>query len=181
MAGWADYLNVVVGVLQLSLALLVMRHLGRFGRAFPWLAALMIYFALRGLDRIAVAFFDEGAQVFDAATDVVLVVVIVLLIVGIERTVSGLKLALDSAELRESEYERALADYRILARHRLANPITAIVGGLATLRDMPELDRQAREEVLAGMEEAARELGQVSLDPRPEAPEERTLRPRPDL
>jgi hypothetical protein len=44
MGEWAGFLNAAVGLLQLTLAALVARHLVRFGRAFPWLGALMAYF-----------------------------------------------------------------------------------------------------------------------------------------
>ena len=181
MGDWVEFLDAAIGLLQLTLAIVVVRHLVRFGRAFPWLAALMAYFGLRGAARLASAFTDNGAEVFEAVTDVVLVVVILLLIVGIERTVSGLALALDAARLRESEYERALHDYRALARHRLANPLTAILGGLRTLREMPDLPRETQLELLDGVEAAARELERVSLDPTVGGPEERDLNPRPDV
>jgi hypothetical protein len=79
------FLNAAVGLLQLTLAALVARHLVRFGRAFPWLGALMAYF-------------DE-----------------------------------------------------------------------------------TREDLIDRIDAAARELEQISLDPRLGAPEERSLRPQPDL
>jgi signal transduction histidine kinase len=181
MVTWGAFLNAVTGLLQLTLVVLVARHLLGFVRSFPWLAALMAYFALRGTARLYTAFFDEGQEAFEAVTDGVLVIVLVLLIVGMRRTVAGLKLALEAAHLRQSEYERALSEYRALARHRLANPLTAIIGGVATLRDMPHLDRKTQLDLLAGIEGAARELEEVSLDPEPEAPEERTLNPRPEV
>ena len=181
MADWDVVLNAGLGLLQLALALLVVRHLVRFGRAFPWLAALMLYFALRGTARLYDAFATNGEEVFEVVTDAVLVVVVVLLMLGIERTVAGLKLALEAAQLREGEYQRALADYRALARHRLANPLTAILGGLRTLREMPDLPRETQVELLDGIEAAAAELERVSLDPVAESPEEQALNPRPEV
>jgi signal transduction histidine kinase len=178
---WADFVNVVVGVLQLVLAGVVLRHLGRFGRAYPWLALLMAYFMLRGVDRIYTAFVGVGEEAFSLFSDAVLVIVLVMLIVGIRRTVSGLRFAEDSAHLREVEYQRALSDYRVLARHRLANPLTAVLGGITTLRDMPDLDPETRDELLAQMEAAAQQLERVSLDPKAESPEERSLEPSPRL
>jgi signal transduction histidine kinase len=174
-------LDAVIGLLQLTLAAAVARSLLGFVRSFPWLAALMAYFALRGSARLYGAFYDNGEEAFELATDAVLVVVLVLLIVGMRRTVAGLKLALDEARLRRDEYERALVDYRTLARHRLANPLTAIIGGLQTLRDLADLDRETEVELLDGMEQAARELEAISLDPVAEAPEELLLKPRPEL
>jgi signal transduction histidine kinase len=83
--------------------------------------------------------------------------------------------------LRSEEYARALADYRRLARHRLATPITAIRGSLATLRDIPDLDEATQRELLAAAEEQAERLQQVALDPEIAAAEERGLRPTPEV
>jgi signal transduction histidine kinase len=181
MPTWHVVLNAMIGLLQLALALVVLRHLGRFGRSFPWLGALMAYFMVRGSARVYTSFYDRGEEAVQLFTDSILVGALLLLILGIRRTVAGLKLQLDLARKRESEYERALDDYHALARHRLANPLTTIVGGVATLRDMPDLDRATQREVLAGIENAARELEVISLDPGSDAPEESSLRPRPDL
>ncbi|MBD0330301.1 MAG: hypothetical protein ICV64_09390 [Thermoleophilia bacterium] len=172
-------LNLALGLLQLALAAVVLRNLGRFGRAFPWLAALMAFFALRGVDRLYVALADEEPVVFSAVLDGMLLVVLVLLLVGLERTVRGLRVAIEDADLRTVEYERALQDYRALARHRLANPLAAIRGGITTLRETP-LDEATREQLLAMIESETRRLEQITLDPEPIAPEERSLRPRPE-
>jgi signal transduction histidine kinase len=174
-----DILNIVIGSLQLMLAVLVMRHLGRFGRSFPWLAALMLYFGLRGIVRLYAGVFHDDVPAFEIATDVVLVVVLVLLAFGIERTVRGLRTAVDYAQQRREEYARALSDYRTLARHRLANPLSAIRGGIATLKDMPDLDADTRAEILEMIDREADRLERVALEPDVLSPEERSLRPRP--
>ena len=145
-------LNLALGVIQLVLAAVVLRNLGRFGRAVPWLAALMTFFALRGVDRLYVALADDEPVVFSAVLDGMVLVVLVLLLFGLERTVRGLRVAIDDADYRTAEYERALADYRTLARHRLANPLAAIRGGITTLREA-QLDAATREQLLAMIEE----------------------------
>jgi signal transduction histidine kinase len=106
--------------------------------------------------------------------------VLALLVVGLERTVRGLRYAGDTAAARANEYERALRDYRRLARHRIANPLAVVRGGAATLREL-ELDEAQRAEIVRAIEEAALELERVALHPEPERPEERGLRPRPEL
>ncbi len=179
MPAWGDVLNAAIGLLQLTLAVLVVRHLVRFGRAFPWLVALMAYFALRGTARLFAAFSDNGEEAFELVTDAVLVVVLIMLLVGIERTVNGLRAAMDAARMRESEYQRALADYRTLARHRLANPLSAIRGGIATLREMENLDETTRAQLLEMIDHEANRLEHITLDPDVLSPEERSLRPRP--
>lgn len=181
MPTWHVVLNAMIGLLQLALALIVMRYLGRFGRAFPWLGALMAYFMIRGSARVYTSFYETGEEAVVLFTDTFLVGALLLLILGVERTVAGLKLQLEAARQKETEYERALDDYHALARHRLANPLTAIVGGVVTLRDMPDLDRKTQLEVIAGIEEAVHQLEGISLDPASDAPEESMLRPRPDV
>jgi signal transduction histidine kinase len=171
-------LNVAVGVLQLGLAAVVLRHLARFGRAFPWLAALMAFFALRGADRLYVAFADEEPIALTIALDIVVLVVLALLIWGIESTVRGLRATVEDAERSTVEYERALADYRLLARHRLANPLAAIRGGIQTLRET-DVEPATRGQLLAMIDAEAQRLERIALDPEPLAPEERSLRPRP--
>ena len=55
-----------------------------------------------------------------------------------------------------------------------------IRGGVTTLREL-ELDAAQRDLIVRSIEEAAVELEQVALHPEPAAPEERGLRPRPQL
>ncbi len=172
-------LNFLVGLLQAALVLVVLRHVGRFGRAFPWLVVLMTFFALRAAGRIYVAFVGEEPAALAYVADGLLVLVLLLLLIGIERTVIGLRLAQDDARYREQEYARALNDYRALARHRLANPITAIRGGVLTLKQLPELGGEERLQLLDMIEEEALRLEQLALDPYRLSDEERFLHPRP--
>jgi signal transduction histidine kinase len=167
-----------VGFLQIGLALVVGRRLGRLGRQFPWLGVLTVFFALRGVTRLAETVAGRRVDAIAEPVDVLLVIALVLLIVGFDRTIRGLLLAQDAARYRELEYERALADYRRLARHRLANPLTAIRGGVAALQTLP-LDDERRAELLAMIEREALRLEHVALDPTTRAPEESTLDPQP--
>ena len=176
----AEWLDLALGALQLALAAAVLRHVRGFGRAFPWLAALMVFFALRGVQRLYAAFTDGGEQAFGLAGDLLLLVVLVLLLVGLDRTVRSLRLASDEAEAQAHEYGRALRDYRRLMRHRIGNPLTVIRGGVATLRELP-LDPETQSSLLESIEEAVGELERVALDPAAASPEEQTLRPRPEL
>jgi signal transduction histidine kinase len=172
-------LSLLVGVLQATLAVVLLRHLGRFGRAFPWLGALMVFFGVRAAGRLYVAFAGKEPALLGYAADAVLVLVLLLLLVGIERMVAGLRLAHAEAHFREQEYARALRDYRTLARHRLANPITAIRGGVLTLKEVPTLTADERRGLLDSIEQEALRLEHVALDPEPAAPEERALHPLP--
>ena len=96
-----------------------------------------------------------------------------------ERVVGVAAEAFYAARYREQEYERALADYRRLARHRLANPLTAIRGGVSALRTLPDLDDERRAELLAMIEREALRLEHIALDPATRTPEESTLHPQP--
>jgi signal transduction histidine kinase len=175
-----ELLSLVVGVLELALALVVGIRLGSHVRAFPWLAALIVFFGLRAATRIYSAFAEERAETLTLPIDVLLIAALILLIVGIERTGRGLVLAENEAQYREQEYRRALADYRRLARHRLANPLSVIRGGVIALKTL-ELSDEDRRKLLESMEAECERLEKVALEPEPAGAEERRLRPRPDL
>jgi signal transduction histidine kinase len=171
-------LSLVIGLLQVVLVVVVGRTLGRYARAFPWLIALTAFFALRGAMRIYAAFEGSVPEALAVPVDVLLLVVMGLLVVGLEQTARGLRLAEDEALYREEEYARALTDYRRLARHRLANPLTAIRTGISALRSL-DLDARQRKSVLEALERESRRLEELTLDPQPLSPEERGLKPRP--
>lgn len=83
------------------------------------------------------------------------------------------------AAWRTAEYERALRDYSMLIRHRLATPLTAIRGAALTLNtrnDLPEPDRRALLDLIA---EQGALLEQLALDPATK-PEEHELNPHPE-
>jgi signal transduction histidine kinase len=171
-------LSLVLGLFQLVLVVVAVRQLGRYARAFPWLIALTAFFALRGAMRIYAAFGGSVPEAVALPVDVLLIAVLALLIIGLDRTARGLRLAENEALYREEEYARALADYRRLARHRLATPLTVLRSGTTALRSL-DLDPRQRDEVLDALEQASRKLEQVALEPEPSSPEERTLEPRP--
>ena len=171
-------LSLVLGLFQLVLVVVVVRQLGRYARVFPWLIALTVFFALRGAMRIYAAFAGSAPEAVAVPVDVLLIVVLALLILGLDRTARGLRLAENEALYREEEYARALADYRTLARHRLATPLTVLRSATTALRSL-NLDPHEREEVLDAMEEASRRLEHLALEPDPSSPEERNLEPRP--
>jgi signal transduction histidine kinase len=171
-------LSLVIGLLQLVLVVVVARQLRGYARAFPWLIALTVFFVLRGAMRIYAAFAGSVPEALAVSVDVLLLVVLALLIVGLDQTARGLRLAEDEALDREDEYARALADYRRLARHRLATPLTVLRSGTTALRSL-DLDARQREEVLNALEQASRRLEEVTLEPEPLSPEERGLKPRP--
>jgi signal transduction histidine kinase len=156
----------------------VVRELGRYARTFPWLVALTAFFALRGAMRIYAAFEGSVPEALAVSVDAILIGVLVLLVAGLDQTARGLRLAEDEALYREEEYARALADYRRLARHRLANPLTAIRIGIAALRSL-DLDAAQRKSVLQRLERESKRLEELTLDPQPLSAEERGLKPRP--
>lgn len=81
------------------------------------------------------------------------------------------------ASASEDEYRRALRDYTQLMRHRLANPLTTILSGIATLRELPDMDPDTREALLEMMADHAAELERVALYPVVQRPEESDLAP----
>jgi signal transduction histidine kinase len=175
-------LGIGIGTLEVALGAYVLRRLWRFRRGFPWLIAPTGFFLLRGAERIGKEIFGGLPYAVGLMVDPLVLALLVLILFSVNRVVRDLAAAEQAADLREREYERALLDYRRLARHRLATPITAILGGVHYLRDFDPQDEQRRAEVVEMIEEAAVRLEQVSLDPRDELnAEERSLRPTPSL
>ena len=173
-----DILNLAVGVVQIALAVIIFRFLGRFGRTYPWLFALTAFFALRGVSRLYYGFTDNEPHAFTIVVDGVVLGTLVLLLWGLDRTVRGLESAERSAKERQAEYDRALSDYRTLMSHRIANPLSVIAGGLETLARR-ELPPEQEADLIDTMRAEARRLEQVTGDPAPQGPEERTLEPEP--
>jgi signal transduction histidine kinase len=175
----SDYLSLVIGLLELLLAIVVFSKLARFARAFPWLVALVVFFALRGIDRIASSVSPDAASSLGLASDALVAAVLALLILQLPETVRRLSAAEDSAKWREREYARALRDYRVLIRHRLANPLTAILGSVTTLQDLHDLDEDVRSSLLDTIRREARAIEHLGLDTDTLSPEERGLSPAP--
>lgn len=177
----STYATLAVGLLELALAAIVFYHLRRFLRDFPWLIPLGIFFALRGIVRIAGPLGIGEGETVAAMTDAVAVAILVLLVLGLEQTAVGLSFATEKADEKQSEYERALRDYRTLVRHRIATPLTAIRGAAITLRDVPGLSENDVRALVAAIDDAARRLEHVALDPEPHNPSENGLHPKPQL
>ncbi len=175
-------IDLGIGGLEFVLGTVVLAHLWRFRRGFPWLVALTGFFFLRSVDRISLGAFGTAPTFLGNLLDPLIVVVLVLLVFTIDRLARGLEYAEDAALLREREYRRALADYRRLARHRLATPVTAILCSARMLLELEPSQAQRRAEMAEILEEAVVRLEHVSLDPRSTLqPDERSLKPSPFL
>lgn len=180
-SGWHAALEYGLGSVELLLALVVIWHLRRFGKSLPWLAVLMVFFLIRGADRIYVGIHGSEPSSIISMVDGALILVLMSMLVGLRHTVRALEMLDKSARWRQQEYDRALADFRQLARHRLANPLTAITGTLDTLTAHPNLDDKLRADLLQAARDAADRLQNVALDPDPQGAEERGLEARPRL
>jgi signal transduction histidine kinase len=174
-------INLILGFAEILLATIVLLHLGRFGRSFPWLVALVIFFIVRGIDRIYVGALGHEPFIAPVMTDGFLIAVVVLLLFGMRRTVLALRRSIEDAEWRKSEYERALIDYRALVRHRLANPLTVIMAGVEMLRHSPAARTDDERSILENVYWSARRLNQVSIEAEPLSEEEERLDPRPRI
>lgn len=96
-------------------------------------------------------------------------------LIGLESRLHDVK---EPVRQAAAEYRRALLDYTQLVRHRIANPLTAITGGIETLLAR-ELDPATQRALLQAMREMAGELARVALNPETSRPEEDGLSPSP--
>lgn len=180
-------LNLAAGALQIGLAVAVLRYLRDFARTFPWLVALALFCAVRGADLFYLGITGVDRREILAASDALIVIMLVLLISGLGRTVAALRRAEADAAVRTAEYERALVDYRTLVRHRVANRIAAIRGSVQTLSARGgSLDGDEVRALLQLLEEQTARLAREALDERlysarSRAPEEKPLHGRPRL
>lgn len=97
--------------------------------------------------------------------------------IGVETT--QVRLREVEAEWQAAEYERALRDYALLVRHRLATPLTAIRGAALTLASRDDLSDERRAALVDLIAEQGALLERLALDPITR-PEESDLRPRPE-
>jgi len=96
------------------------------------------------------------------------------------------QLVVAAAKLAEAtsdseEYQRALFDYSALARHRMANPLHAIVGAAATLQARPDLPSDQQAALLDVIVKQSVVLERICLTPKIMHPSEDPLAPTPTL
>lgn len=107
--------------------------------------------------------------------DVIVMAVLVMVAVGLSRVAASIRREKAQARTMAAEYQRSRRYFESLARQRLANPLTTILGGLQTLHDH-DLDKETRCDMLIAMMDQSKLLAEVSLDPLPrDAVEQRLL------
>ncbi|MGD0167246.1 MAG: histidine kinase dimerization/phospho-acceptor domain-containing protein [Gaiellaceae bacterium] len=178
----ANWVNLIVGVIQIAIAIVVVFELVRLRRGFPPVAILLVaFFVLDGIvalnrpDRLL-----GYSSNLDAVLTVIDTVVLIGLLVYVRRLVRGALQTVSEAELRAREYERAGRDYASLLRHRIANPLMTIEGAARTLRARRG-DEEKRDQLLESIIEASQNLERISLEPRLRSAEEIELEPVPQL
>ena len=178
----ADWVNLIGGVAQIAIAVAVIFELLRLRRGLPLVALLLIaFFVADGLVAINRPDALLGySPTLDAVLTLTVVVVLLGLLVSVRRLVRGAMQAVDEANVRASEYERARRDYARLLRHRIANPLTTIGGAARTLL-AKRGDEARREQLLESIIEASESLERISFEPRPRSAEESELEPLPQI
>lgn len=172
-------LGAAIGLVYLAVAFVVLRQVRGAARPFPWLTVLAAFFVVRAVDRFTESVTTQRPPLVGYFADALVLLTLILLVFGLRRTVADVVKAREQAEREQDRYARALSDYERLTRHRLANPLAALRGGLATLREVKTLSPEERDQLLEMLEQQAVRLADISLDPRRLSPEERQLRPLP--
>lgn len=174
-------LNAAIALLNVVMMLALLRVALTFGRRMPWLVLIAVYFGARAFRRVAVMAGETIPADYETWVDLLLLPLLLTLLLGWRAMAHSLTSVHDEAKVRSEEYERALRDYAQLMRHRIANPLAVVCGGVNTLRDHPEMDAELRARLLNDIAEAGARLEKVALEPDPMSEEERSLMARPQI
>ena len=170
--------NIVIGAVWIVFGLALVRVRSHVRVADRWLLLGGLLCATRAFDRLVVTAAGVDAAPVLLVLEVVVLLVLVSLVVGATKIGRALERRIDEAEHAQNEYGRALLDYTQLVRHRIANPLTAVKGGIQTLLAI-DLAEPVRRNLLESMLVSATELERVALHPKRVSAEERDLRPTP--
>ena len=171
----SNFVYVAVALLNAAMALMLLRYLPRFGRELPWLALLSIYFAARAVRRaLSIAHGTVSESRIDLSTDLLLAGVLVGLLFSADRMIRGFAASRDEATYRAQEYERARRDYTQVVRHRIANPLTVILGAAETLQAQLA-DPATTAALLQAVKDSAVQIQEASLEPQRGGVEEHDL------
>jgi signal transduction histidine kinase len=129
-----------VALLGAAVAILVVgRRHGRTLSSRTLLPAgyLVLHAAVSGMLFLGQRFRLDRDHVHMLATslDLIGIVVLGLAIWDMDRMARSVRRDLQQSKREAREYERARLDYEQLMRHRIANPLTVVSGGIATLRE----------------------------------------------
>lgn len=175
----ADIIQVAIATTWLAFAVVLLRMRAQDRRPMaPWLFLGTAFCLVRafdvGLVRTGVVDLVDVIEILD----LVVLVMLAALVFATDRMRRLLDRQRAGAEHAQAEYSRALLDYTQLVRHRIANPLTAVIGGTQTLLEI-NVDDATRRELLESMLESARRLEQVALHPERISREEAGLEPSP--
>jgi hypothetical protein len=164
-----EAINLITGILELSVAGLVLRESARLGLGRPalvWgLAAFFVVDSLVAINR-SEAFWSRSDELVKATTlDVLAFAVLLIIVVNARGLAHAAVAVVDLATYRAAEYERARCDYRQIVRHRMMNPLTVIDGAARTLDAENSLDAATRRELIRAIIESAAVLKELSLEP----------------
>jgi signal transduction histidine kinase len=174
----------IIGTTTMFLAALAVLLLGRrHGRALS--ARTLLPAAYLGLHALVGGLLFVGhrfalprgdVHLVTSLLDLVGLVVLVLAIVDMDHVARGVRRDLERSRSEAAEYERARRDYETLMRHRIANPLAVVSGGIGTLADHGErMDPGTRKLLLDEMAAALERLELVETLPSPRSVEERDL------
>lgn len=174
----------IVGTAALCLAALAILVVGsRNGRTLSTqtllpAAYLVLHAVVGGLLFLGHRWQLDRAHVMEMTTvlDLVGMIVLGLAIWDMDRVARSVRREIAASRAEAAEYDRARRDYEQLMRHRIANPLTVVSGGIETLRTYGErLDAGTRALLLDDISEALARLDLVEVTPTPVSVEEHCL------
>lgn len=173
-----DWVYAATALAWGALGLALVRVRLHDGRLPPWLYVGIAFCALRVVDFLVVRPGHVQAPQAVMVLDLLLLLTLVLAVLATDRLRRSIEREQDVAQHARAEYSRALLDYTQLVRHRIANPLTAVIGGAQTMLDL-DLPEQTRRRLLEAILDSARRLERVALHPERVGQEEMGLEPSP--
>jgi len=173
-----DWLDFCLGAAYFGLALATTRIALADRRAAVGLFAVVAFCVFRAVDLFVVHTLDIDSAHLPRLLDILSLVTLIAVLAFTSRLHGVLTSSQSEAEAVQAEYGRALLEYTQLVRHRIANPLTAIIGGAQTIMDL-DLDRDTQLQLLEAIVEKGKELENVALHPERISPEELSLHPTP--
>lgn len=158
--------SLLVGGAFLAMTVVVVRLAFATPRGGRWMILLGVFAAVRAADNLIVGYLGYEPLSVRVAVDLATLAVLLAMTFAVARVGLIVEVARSGAARERQQHEANRRYYEQVLRHRLANPLTVLLGGLQTLYHV-DLDKKTRCALIEEMMQQAHALEHVMLDPQP--------------